>query len=272
MKSLNDYTHEKLTDHLYRITDHTGVCCYLAIGHNKAALLDTCNGLGDIRSYVESLTSLPVIVILTHGHLDHMGGAAIFKEIHMNHKDLPVFNKHGDMTFRVSDTNGMLHEQLTASDFIPTYEGDFIDIKNEEVFNLGDLHIKMIPVPGHTPGMMCPLIMEDRIIIFGDACGVGVLLFDEFSSNVSSYKGSLIYLKTFEHDYDTIYRNHGTFTSPKELLDNVITCCEDILTHKDDHVPVEFHGSHLFAAKKMNGHQRVDGKEGNIMYSLDKAN
>ena len=53
---------------------------------------------------------------------------------------------------------------------------------------------------GHTPGMMCPLVIEDRLIIFGDACGVGVLLFDEYSSSVLEYKNSLLSLKQYESE------------------------------------------------------------------------
>ncbi len=51
------YIHEKLSPHLWRIIDHTGVCCYLVVGTEKACLLDTTNGLGDIREYVQGLTS-----------------------------------------------------------------------------------------------------------------------------------------------------------------------------------------------------------------------
>ena len=60
-------------------------------------------------------------------------------------------------------------------------------------------------VSGHTPGMMCPLIQEERTIIFGDACGVSVLLFDEYSSCVSEYLKSLEVLKTYENDYCLLY-------------------------------------------------------------------
>ena len=129
----------------------------------------------------------------------------------------------------------------------------------------------MIQVKGHTPGIICPFINEDRTIIFGDACGVGVLLFDEYSSNVSEYRQSLIKLKAYEGLYDTIYRNHGTFFSEKVLLDNVIECCDKILAGKDAHQEVETHGYKLFSANKIENHKRVDGKEGNILYALDKV-
>ena len=267
------FTHEKLSEHVYRITDYTGVCCYLVIGEKKACLLDTCNGIGNIKDYVKKMTDLPIFVILTHGHLDHMGGAGLFDTVYMNHLDMPVFEKHSDMNFRIQDTNEHSPFQVSEDEFVPSFTGSLQNIQNNQCFDLGQVTIQMILVKGHTPGMMCPLIVEDHIIIFGDACGVGVLLFDEYSSCVSEYKKSLLYLKQYEDQYDTIYRNHGTFTSPKVLLDNVIECCDLILEKKDDHVPVHFHGIDLFCCKrnKSDGHGRADGKEGNIMYSPDKA-
>ena len=97
----------------------------------------------------------------------------------MNHADLPVFQKHGDMAFRIADTKQHSDVPIDEDDFVLTYQGDIQDIANQDTFDLGDITIQMILVKGHTPGMMCPLILEERTVIFGDACGVGVLLFDE---------------------------------------------------------------------------------------------
>ena len=230
------------------------------------------DSFGNIKEYVKQITDLPIFVILTHGHLDHMGGAGLFEEVYMNHEDLPVFQKHGDMSFRINDTKEHSPVAIDEHDFIPTYQGKIINIQDQDIFDLGDITIQMILVKGHTPGMMCPLIIEERTIIFGDACGVGVLLFDEYSSCVSEYRKSLMNLKTYEDQYDTIYRNHGTFVSNKSLLDNVIECCDLILNKKDAHEATVFHDIELFACHRLseNGHGRADGLEGNIMYSIDK--
>ena len=260
-----------MNEHLYRIIDETGVCCYLALGSDKAALLDTGNGIGDLREYVAGLTDLPVMVILTHGHLDHIGGAGSFEEVWMSHHDLPVFKNHGDIDFRVANTNMMTGGNYSADDFVPLFDGEIKNIESEACFDLGGLTIKMVPVKGHTPGMMCPLLMETREIIFGDACGISVLIFDDYSSNISKYRQSLVNLKEYENDYDNIYRNHGTFVSKKPLLDNVIECCNLILSRKDDRFPVKFNGMDLWACHEIEGHGRKDGLEGNIFYLEEKA-
>lgn len=266
------YQSEKLSERLYRITEIGGVCCYLAIGDNKACLLDTGCGYGNLKVYVETITDKPIFVILTHGHHDHMGASALFDEVYMNHDDIPVFHEFGVMERRLQDAKEQEQtKHFTKEDLIPTRKTEIKNIKDGQEFDLGQLTIKMIHVKGHTRGIMCPLLVEERSIIFGDACGVSVLLFDEYSSNVSEYKESLQKLKQYEKDYDYIYRNHGTFWSPKELLDNVIECCNLIIEGKDDQQPTKIHGIDFLAAKAINEFGRIDGKQGNIMYVTEKA-
>lgn len=270
---MENYKIVKLSEHLYRIIDLTGVCCYLVVGKEKACLLDTCCGYGDLKKVVSKITDKPVFVILTHGHYDHAGAASQYETVYMNHDDMPVLKKHNMPDVREVDikNHGDLLNGLSKEEFIAPYDKEPKAIQDGDNFDLGNLTIKMVLVKGHTPGMMCPLIVEDRTIIFGDACGVGVLLFDEYSSCVSEYKESLLHLKEYEDEYDVIYRNHGTFTSPKELLDNVIECCDLILSGNDVKQPVEMHGFKLYSAQRTQGYGREDGKEGNVIYAIDKA-
>jgi len=144
------------------------------------------------------------------------------------------------------------------------------DIIDQQIFDLGGMHIEMIEVPGHTPGMMCPYIPEEKTIFFGDACGTSVLLHEETSTYVSTYKNSLIRLRQMKDQYDVIYRNHGSYTNDKTLLDNVMECCDLILKHQDDHHPTTMYGKTIYEAKERVHGKRTDGKEGNILYAEDK--
>ncbi len=270
---MEQFRYEKLSERLIRIIDPCDVACYLVLGDTQAALLDTGSGIGSLKSYVKQFTNLPIVVFLTHGHLDHIGGAGEFTEVYLPKVEMPVYIKHSDMKYRVDTTSEFLHRTVNENELMPIYDRVLKDMSDGQVFDLGNLHIKMVQVPGHTPGIVCPLIEEERAIIFGDACGVGVLLFDEYSSTVSAYRKSLLHLKDFEKDYDTVLRNHGTFYSEKSLLDNVIACCDLILSGKDAKQPVVSHGAKLFSASQLaaDNHTRLDGKQGNIFYSLDKA-
>jgi hypothetical protein len=55
----------------------------LVVGEEKAALIDTGCGIGNLRSAIEDVTDKPIVVINTHTHADHLGGNYQFDEIAM---------------------------------------------------------------------------------------------------------------------------------------------------------------------------------------------
>lgn len=272
---MTSYQYEQLSPHIYRIKDPLGVFLYLVCGSTGACLLDSGYGLGNLKEAVQKITLYEPMVILTHGHIDHIGGSAAYTNVYMNPKDINVYKKHCTKAYRhdffeenknnfPDFDEALLKNPKPIEQILPYHDGDR--------FNFGDVHIQIIEASGHTPGMSVILIPEDRIILFGDACGVSVLLFDEFSSTVSEYRHSLLKLKSLEASYDRIIRNHGTGESPKELLDEVLACCDDILSKKDAHMELASMGEILFSARTVDADmQRIDGREGNILYRQDKA-
>lgn len=270
---MNWYKHERISEHITRIIDIAGVACYLIEGNEKACLLDTCCGYGNLKEYVSSLTDKELFVILTHGHYDHVGSAVFFEKVYMNPLDMPVLEAHkaGREHFLEEDKKIISALKDITYDMVnPFPENEPIATADGDEFDLGDLTIQMISVPGHSPGMMCALIKEERTMVYGDACGMNVLLRDEFASCVSEYRNALLKLKQFDSEYDTILRNHGSYTNDKRLLDNVLECCDEILAHKDDHHPVAMYSETLYEAKLSNRGVREDGKKGNIIYKEEK--
>ncbi len=268
------YRSEQISSHITRITDIAGVACYLIEGKDRACLLDTCCGYGSLREYVKTLTAKEPFVILTHGHYDHTGSAALFDEVYMNPKDIPVLRKHIEKRAyfleedkkHIPALKGICMEDINQ----PVTESPQ-PVNDGDVFDLGEICIRMISAAGHTPGMMCALVPEEETMFFGDACGMNVLLHDEFSSCVSQYRTSLEKLKAAESEYAYVFRNHGTYTNDKNLLDNVLECCDLILKKEDDHCPVQMYGMTFYAAKETYSGRRTDGKEGNIIYAPEKA-
>ena len=55
----------------------------LLLGEQRAALIDTGCGIGNLRGVVDALTDLPVLVVNTHTHIDHLGGNPQFDHIAM---------------------------------------------------------------------------------------------------------------------------------------------------------------------------------------------
>jgi glyoxylase-like metal-dependent hydrolase (beta-lactamase superfamily II) len=265
------FTNEKLSDRITRIRDGSDVCMYLYEGDKRAALIDTGYGIGDLKGYVESLTDKPYDVFVTHGHVDHAAGAEQFDKVYMNLKDVELFGRHCTVDFRKSSVKTHAHLDVDDSEFLPQRKRPFTDLEDGRVDDLGNATIRWIHVPGHTQGTMVPLFVEERTIMFGDACGVGVLLALPESSTAEKYCESLKNLKSYELMYDKVLRQHGTCESTPQVLEDNIENCELILAGKDDAIPTELMGMPCFRARAIDPDTgaRVDGREGNIIYSSD---
>lgn len=280
------FTHEQISPHLVRIRDASFTAVYLVLGDNKTALLDTGVGLGSLRAYIESICPRPVdMVILTHGHLDHANGAGEFTDvpIYLNPLDKSLMRQHADVQKRIEYAEdgwrhaGKTPPLFTAADAIPALDPEkTLPLCDGQRFDLGGISIEAIHTPGHTQGMTMLLLPQERTILFGDGCGVGVLLVEDCCSTVEAYRQSLARVKKYEPRYDRIIRNHGTCESPKELLDNVIAVCDDILAGTDDHIPATAPIActvpvSMAKATRPGTQIRVDGKEGNIIYAANKV-
>jgi hypothetical protein len=79
-------------------------------------------------------------------------------------------------------------------------------------------------------------------------------------------------LKQHEDRYDRVLRQHGSCESPKSVLDDNIEVCNKILNGTADAVADTFEGIPCLLAMAVDPktRKRIDGKEGNIRYTVDK--
>ncbi|MDR1640748.1 MAG: MBL fold metallo-hydrolase [Clostridiales bacterium] len=249
------------------IQDLYGVAAFLVLGSNKGLLIDTCMGMDNIKKEAESLTALPFDLALTHGHLDHVGGIGYFSKAYIHPNDIPLATEHSSIEFRAER-----NPDIPTKDLAPSFTGEFLQLADGQIFDLGGLSVETIALHGHTKGSVCFLIRECRAILFGDACNINTLIMKEYSTTISEYLKNLKTFKSREKDYDTVYYSHGPAIGPTECLDDNIELCERILAGKDDALPCEAFGRNAFRAAAMDeSYRRLDGKFGNIVYSKENA-
>ena len=94
------HTITRISEDVYRISEPIGaieprfgvmtINTYLVIGRERAALIDSGSGIGDLRAEIGKLTPLPCMVLNTHYHWDHIGTNSRFDEtaIHEMEADL----------------------------------------------------------------------------------------------------------------------------------------------------------------------------------------
>ncbi len=266
------FEHEKISPTTTRIKAPGLELMYLVEGREKAALLDTGSGLGFLRSYVQTLTQKPIVVLLTHGHVDHAMGAGEFEEVYMNHADDPIYRQHADPAFR-RDGLFLCTQKVTEEEIIPAMALNKIrQMAGGDTFDLGGVHIDIYDLPGHTKGSVVMLIREERALLLGDACNNLTFLHAPYSTTVQAYLASLERVKPqVAGQYDRVYLSHGPGDGDVLLIDGVIQVCRDIMEGRTDDVPFRFKDSEGVLAKaEVERDVRRDGGIGNVIYAKDR--
>lgn len=265
---------EKLDPHLTAIADPSGVRCFLVEGSERALLIDTCSGVGNLAEYVATLTDKPLTVWVTHGHVDHVGGAGWFDTVHLNAADTAAAQDGMALAHRREYVRTAMDGELPPDDaFCPVETRSFAPLDDGDTLDLGGLHAQALAFPGHTQGSMAVLLPELETALLGDACNTRVYLFGPWASTVADYRASADH---FRHTYAHLYRqalvSHGPspYVDPA-ILNNCVILCEQILAGMDDREPGTKIGVPVYFAKReRRPGLRADGGFGNILYGRDK--
>ena len=132
------------------------VISFLVMGNQKAALIDTGTGIGDMRAVVKELTLLPVVVINTHFHWDHVGGNWQFDECYNLQDDfVTAIAKSGIPNSRLApqfDGDAVwqpLPTGFNTAEFC-TNPWESLPMKDGDEFDIGGRVLRVVAAPGHT--------------------------------------------------------------------------------------------------------------------------
>lgn len=139
------------------VTNYIGENCYIIFEEEskEIAVIDPGGSEDTIFKFIHEFKGKVKYIILTHSHFDHVG--ALFEvysrykaSVYLNSKEHHMIMKSGSELFNVENKQAIKYE--------------FIDEKTE--LSLGNVKIKCIDTPGHSPGGMCFYI--DNILVTGD--------------------------------------------------------------------------------------------------------
>ncbi|MBP5198698.1 MAG: MBL fold metallo-hydrolase [Lachnospiraceae bacterium] len=257
------FSHEKINDRLYRISLPGNVFAYLAVGEKKAMLIDTGFGIGSLKTYInENITSLPMFLYLTHGHLDHAGGASEFDEVYLNHGDLELAKEHTSLEKR-RGALGDLSEELLLP---PLPLEKYLPLNDGDEFDLGGMTVVTRAMFGHTAGSVCPLFKEDRVILLGDACNsLGFLQLD-CSLPLHKYRDSLEKFLMYENEFDTVLFSHPHNFGDKSIVRATYELCCKVIDGEVKGVPKD---GNMMAKPTDEKDRPLDGSCANFIYRLN---
>lgn len=210
---------------VYRIQEplhEENVKSFLVLGSEGAVLIDTGMGVGDMRGAVESLTTLPVTVINSHAHWDHIGSNQQFDEIWIHEAEAEglvagVSNDTLRRWFAPNNLRGPLPDGFSpesisypATPATGTFEG------GEEV-DLGDRCLEVIHCPGHSPGGIALWDEENRLLFTTDVAYPCTLLVDS-RDDLPVYHETFNRLTALDPEPIALYGSHCDVEMPVSML------------------------------------------------------
>ncbi|MDT3425432.1 glyoxylase-like metal-dependent hydrolase (beta-lactamase superfamily II) [Paenibacillus forsythiae] len=232
------FTVEEIDMTTYAISEYghwEKVHSYLLLGAEFAVLIDTGIGIGNIKRVVEQITSLPIKVITTHVHWDHIGNHELFDEVYVHELEedwlengipgLPIEitrrNVGRGITIPVPD-------DFSLEEYRPFRGKATAVLRDKETMDLGDRILTFIHTPGHSPGHLCIYEEERGYLYTGDLIYKGTLF--AFYPTTDP----LLFIKSVEKinqiEYITkILPGHNELELNRRFLSEVNKACQELL-------------------------------------------
>ena len=181
-----------------------GTNCYLTAAQNgDTAIIDPGAQPDQIKEVLQKNNLTPKMILLTHGHFDHIGAAdALRKEF-----EIPLYLHQADADMvGDSDQNGgigLIGKHITCGWDHLLSDGDIVE--------LNELTFQVIHTPGNTKGSVCYAV-ED-VLFTGDTlfCG-GIGRTDLYGGSYRELCDSLKKLAALEKNY-RVYPGHDRTTT-----------------------------------------------------------
>lgn len=200
MITVHKFTVNPLQENSYLLHDETGQCLIVDAGFHSPGEKE------QIATFISNHELIPVALVNTHCHFDHILGVPFLKKRY----EIPFYCHREDAfwlplaTLQGSYFGVYLTEMSPADRFL----------EEHEEIRFGNSLLKVIHVPGHSPGHLVFYSPEDKLVMAGDVLfkgGIGRTDLEggNYSSLIGNIHGKLMVLP----GETVVYSGHGPETT-----------------------------------------------------------
>ena len=206
------------------------VTSFLIVGSKRAVLFDSGLGIGRISEVVRKLTALPVTVLNSHTHFDHVGGNREFTDVRNLDDPFSQSNARGEVgealreyakdTLAEDRVCGSLPSAVASRTYsMPTWQASAA-VKDGERLDLGGRTLEVVQTPGHTPDSMCLLDAANGLLFTGDTYYAGEVFLWAPETDVARYEASIERLAGLAPGLRLLLPAHGPpVAEPAQILE-----------------------------------------------------
>lgn len=218
------------------------VISYLVLGDDRALLFDTGLGIGNMSAVARSLTDLPIAVLNSHSHYDHIGGNFAFDDI--LGLDTP-FSRSRALGSDPDAVAEFLSPGWVWKEFPDGFEPDEYrsrpytvarNVNDGEIIDLGGRQLEVLVTPGHAPDSLCLLDRDNRQLFTGDTFYLAPLYTHVDGSNFQRYAESAARLAELADDVDVLLTSHNVPIVDGNYLLELEAAFEMIVSGEGDYV------------------------------------
>lgn len=223
------FTHHKIGPGIWVINDSDQDQIYLVEGDARALVIDTGLGYQNLKHYVETITSKPLLVVNTHAHPDHAGGNHVFDQVHIHRDELETLNYYTSEPVMLD----------TFMRFVKRKMPDHLRDKNKTLpalitidegfqFDLGNRILDVIHIPGHSPGSIALYDRQSASLFTGDMANPHLWMQIKYAGSMEEWLLSINKLRTYRYPVQQLLPGHGDPLAPSHL-DVLHTAAEKLL-------------------------------------------
>jgi glyoxylase-like metal-dependent hydrolase (beta-lactamase superfamily II) len=215
---------------------------YLIVGEKRALLFDTGMGISDIKKVTGELTRLPIIVLNSHTHDDHVGGNWQFDIIYGMDTDFTRKNALGSREDAQAEITpdqicGVLPKGFDPKTYSTrpwkitayTHNGDRLD--------LGGRTLEVIATPGHTPDAISLLDHANGLLFTGDTYYPAPIWLFRPETDLDAYAASIKRLAALAPQVKLVLGAHNIPVASPPVLARLVTAFGEVRAGKIKPVP-----------------------------------
>jgi glyoxylase-like metal-dependent hydrolase (beta-lactamase superfamily II) len=209
------------------------VISYLIIGTRKAVLFDTGMGISNIKAVVEGLTKLPVSVVNSHTHNDHVGDNWRFDDVYGMPTDFTRTNARGSTADAQAElAPGQICGTLPIGFDQRSYRTRAFHISrwlhDGDSIDLGDRTLKVISTPGHTPDSIVLLDERNGLLFTGDTFYLGPIYLYRPETDLDAYAASIRKLAALSSQLQLLLPAHNVPVAEPSYLPRVLDAIQQV--------------------------------------------
>jgi glyoxylase-like metal-dependent hydrolase (beta-lactamase superfamily II) len=210
---------------------------YLVTGTRRALLFDTGMGISDIKKVTTDLTKLPIVVLNSHTHDDHVGGNWEFATIYGMDTDFTRANAKGsreDAQAEIAPDQicGALPKGFDAKSYATRPWKITRYIHDGEKIELGGRTIEVIATPGHTPDAISLFDRANGLLFTGDTYYPAPIWLFRPETDLNAYAASIRRLAALAPEVKLVLGAHNIPVASASVLPRLVSAFEAVRAGK----------------------------------------